>query len=123
MRTTLYALSLLILTVSLSGCQSLGWFTDEDEPDTTIYLNAKAPDPVDLEGSDWYTVTPENVEEKFERLRRKGTDEAFMCVDDTGFNNLATDMEKIQAYIVNLKAQLQAYKDFYEGEQEGSKEP
>lgn len=121
MKTILFALTLSLL-IPISGCKSLSWLEDESAPESKIYLNAKSPDPVELEGSKWYTVTPENAEKKFGELRRKGTDEAFICVDDTGFNNLSTDMEKLQALIKTLKDQLEAYKNFYEPAPKDSKE-
>ena len=117
-RSILYVLSLLILTTFLTSCstiQPLEVFKTEVERRP---LNLPLPAPAELEQVRWIIINRENAEEVFADLEKKNIDPVIIGLTDEDYENFRKNYAQIRAYMIKQNSIIDAYKEYYEGEQD-----
>ena len=117
-RSILFVLSLLILTTFLTSCstiQPLEVFKTEVERRP---LNLPLPAPAELEQVRWIIINRENAEEVFADLEKKNIDPVIIGLTDEDYENFRKNYAQIRAYMIRQNSIIDAYKDYYEGEQD-----
>ena len=120
-RSILFVLSLLILTTFLTSCstiQPLEVFKTEVERRP---LNLPLPAPAELEQVRWIIINRENAEEVFADLEKKNIDPVIIGLTDEDYENFRKNYAQIRAYMIKQNSIIDAYKDYYEGEQDDQK--
>jgi hypothetical protein len=120
-RSILYVLSLLILTTFLTSCstiQPLEVFKTEVERRP---LNLPLPAPAELEQVRWIIINRENAEEVFADLEKKNIDPVIIGLTDEDYENFRKNYAQIRAYMIKQNSIIDAYKEYYEGEQDDQK--
>lgn len=111
---------LILLLVALAGCSS-------NMPKTVSYQSAPIDrqqlilpkiDPLDLNDVDWYIVTPDNVEEVFEKLKNEKQELVFFAISEDGYEILAINNQKLLKLLNDQKATIGAYQKYYEDNEE-----
>lgn len=77
-------------------------------------LNIADPAPIEARELKWLVVTPENVDEVFNKLQEQNTDLVLFAITDDGYEQLALTMAEIRNYIAKQKAIIVQYKQYYE---------
>ena len=117
--------NLLILSLSsilLTGCSTFGLFGGPDVKEIEIKSQAveKTPlalsDPKPLKPKDiqWFVITPENQEQVFAELKEKRYSVVLYGLTDDDYQDLSMNLAKLRAFIMEQKAIIEAYKDYYE---------
>jgi hypothetical protein len=112
---------LILLTVPLiSGCSVFSW----GERVKPIEIQTKAvertplnlPQPTPLKGRavEWFVVTPENVDQVWERLREKKVDLVLFAITDDGYEELSISMAELRNFIAQQRSIIIKYKEYYE---------
>ena len=117
-RSILFVLSLLILTTFLTSCstiQPLEVFKTEVERRP---LNLPLPAPAELEQVRWIIINRENAEEVFLDLESKNIDPVIIGLTDEDYENFRKNYAQIRAYMIKQNKIIDAYKEYYESEQE-----
>jgi len=117
-RSILFVLSLLILTTLLTSCstiQPLEVFKTEVERRP---LNLPLPAPAELEQIRWIIINRENAEEVFTDLESKNIDPVIIGLTDEDYENFRKNYAQIRAYMIKQNTIIDAYKEYYESEQE-----
>jgi hypothetical protein len=117
-RSILFVLSLLILTTLLTSCstiQPLEVFKTEVERRP---LNLPLPAPAELEQVRWIIINRENAEEVFTDLESKNIDPVIIGLTDEDYENFRKNYAQIRAYMIKQNTIIDAYKEYYESEQE-----
>jgi hypothetical protein len=117
-RSILFVLSLLILTTFLTSCstiQPLEVFKTEVERRP---LNLPLPAPAELEQVRWIIINRENAEEVFTDLEKKNIDPVIIGLTDEDYENFRKNYAQIRAYMIKQNSIIDAYKEYYEGEQD-----
>ena len=117
-RSILFVLSLLILTTFLTSCstiQPLEVFKTEVERRP---LNLPLPEPAQLEQVRWIIINRENAEEVFADLEKKNIDPVIIGLSDEDYENFRMNYAQIRAYMIKQNKIIDAYKEYYEGEQD-----
>ena len=117
-RSILFVLSLLILTTFLTSCstiQPLEVFKTEVERRP---LNLPLPAPAELEQVRWIIINRENAEEVFLDLESKNIDPVIIGLTDEDYENFRKNYAQIRAYMIKQNTIIDAYKEYYESEQE-----
>jgi len=117
-RSILFVLSLLILTTFLTSCstiQPLEVFKTEVERRP---LNLPLPAPAELEQVRWIIINRENAEEVFADLEKKNIDPVIIGLTDEDYENFRKNYAQIRAYMIKQNSIIDAYKEYYEGEQD-----
>lgn len=114
-KSTVAALTLLILTTVLSSCsttpeviQYRGTPINRPElilPDTTT---------LDLRKVDFLIVTRDNIEEVFAELERTGQPIVLMSVTSDGYTALSLNIADILELVSQQKSVILAYRNYYE---------
>lgn len=63
---------------------------------------------------EWIIITPENVEESFERIQTLGRPLVLFGVTDKGYENIALNLSDLRAYLQQQQAIIAAYRNYYE---------
>ena len=71
-------------------------------------------DRLELEDTKFYVVTEENYAEVFAELTKKNYDPVIFGVTDDGFQILAVNNAKVLQLVMQQKAVIIAYKNYYE---------
>jgi ureidoglycolate hydrolase len=111
---------LLILSlVFVTGCSMFS----KREPEIVIKtklverepLGLEAPAPLRLKSPEWIIVTEVNLEELIEE-RKKNPDDfiAFYSLDETGYKQLAINMQELLRLVQEQKLIIVKYKEYYE---------
>ena len=114
-------LLLLILTTFLTSCstiQPLEVFKTEVERRP---LNLPLPAPAELEQVRWIIINRENAEEVFADLEKKNIDPVIIGLTDEDYENFRKNYAQIRAYMIKQNSIIDAYKEYYEGEQDDQK--
>jgi len=119
--------NLLILSLSsllISGC-SLNPFSGPEI--NTIEIQAKAverqplalkePKPVTPNKIEWFIITPENYEEVFAKMEKGKFDLVLYGLTDEDYQDLSSNLAKLRQYILQQKAIIAAYKEYYESDE------
>jgi hypothetical protein len=108
----LSAISIILL---LSGCASgVDIVETRSQEVERTHLNLPAADPLDLDEYEWFVITPDNAEELFEYLKRKGDNPVIFGLTDRGYEKLSIDFAKIRQHINTQRNILLQYKEYYE---------
>jgi len=78
-------------------------------------LGLEAPAPLRLKSPEWIIVTEVNLEELIEE-RKKNPDDfiAFYSLDETGYKQLAINMQELLRLVQEQKLIIVKYKEYYE---------
>lgn len=113
-------LSILTIPLLISGCSVFSW----GERVKPIEIQTKAvertplnlPEPTPLRGRavEWIVVTPENIDQVWERLREKKVDLVLFAITDDGYEELALSMAELRNFIAQQRSIIIKYKEYYE---------
>lgn len=108
-------IAIAVMLLVLSGCSL--FHTKPIEVSTTpverIPLVLPEADRIYKRDIKWIVITPENADEIFKALAKKGQPVALIGVTGDGYEVLTlSNADKLQL-IAQLKAQIAAYKDYY----------
>ena len=70
-------------------------------------------DPVKTRDVEWIVITPENYEQVFNDLAKKGKPIVLFGLTDKGYENLSLNLSDIRAYIQQQQAIILAYEGYY----------
>lgn len=119
--------STLPIILLISGCSVLGWNSGvkpiEVQTKAVERTRLNIPDPAPLKGrsTKWVVVTPENVNEVWEELRKQNVDLVLFAVTDDGYEELALTMAELRNYIAQQRAIIIKYREYYEPKTPDSK--
>lgn len=105
-------IAVLLTFIFLTGCNT-------DPIKVTTEAVEKAPivlpsvDQFETHSYSWIIVTPDNVEEVFKKLAKKGNSIALFAVTGKGYESLSLNASDTVKFIQQLKAQIEAYKKYY----------
>ena len=114
--------SLLCLALLSSGCSILNPFAPEPvkpvevitKAQERVPLNIPDPAPLELVGSKWIVITPENATDVWAGLDKEKSDLVIFGLSDDGYEQLAIDIARIRNYIQQQREITQKYRDYYE---------
>lgn len=70
-------------------------------------------DPIKARPVEWIIITRENYEQVFAKLEREGKNVVLFGVTDTGYENLALNLNDIRTHIQQKNAIIVAYQNYY----------
>ena len=114
-----------LLVVALTGCSLFPKVQQIETVKTAIEkpkLNLSDPDALKLKEVKWIVVTRENAEQIFAELEKSGKPIALFGMTTDSYEALALNMNDIKAYLVTQKQILIKYREYYEGETDGTEE-
>ena len=117
-RSTLFVLSLLILTTFLTSCSTIKPLEVYKTEVARQPLNLPLPEPAQLEEVRWIIINRENAEQVFADLEAKGIDPVLIGLTDENYENFRMNYAQIRAYMLKQNKIIDAYKEYYESEQE-----
>lgn len=108
--------------LTLSGCGFLNPFSRPEVKQVEIQTRAverarlNIPDPAAVKFGEirWRVVTPENVDAVFKELAEGNTDLVLFALTDDGYEQLATDLAELRAWIIRQKQVAEKYRQYYE---------
>jgi len=71
---------------------------------------------------EWLIITPENVEEVFQRIQTMGRPLVLFGITDRGYENIALNLSDLRAYLQQQKAILAAYESYYQKSEDAIEE-
>ena len=71
-------------------------------------------DSLRLRNIDWFLITPENAEERFQEIEQNGQSVVFFAVTADGYEELALNLGDIRAMIQQQQAIIAAYENYYQ---------
>lgn len=107
----------------ISGCASFWPFSNKPEVKEIqiqkkeverTRLNLPEPSPLKAREFTWVVVTPENIEEVWQKLKEQNIDLVLFALSDDGYQELAMTMAEVRNYIASQKAIIIKYKEYYE---------
>lgn len=107
----------------ISGCASFGLFGNKPEVKEIqiqkkeverTRLNLPEPPPLKAREFTWIVVTPENIDQVWEKLKEQNADLVLFALIDDGYQELAMTMAEVRNYIASQKAIIIKYKEYYE---------
>ena len=108
----------LISCLLLTGC---GTSLDiMSKPVERTPLTVPTPEPVVLKDIEWFVITQDTDGENqadavLNEVEKKYGEKSVFALSPKGYQDLAVNMAKIKALLLQYQANLQAYKDYYEG--------
>jgi hypothetical protein len=83
-------------------------------------LTVPTPEPVVLKDIEWFVITQETdganqSSAVLNEVEKKYGEKSVFALSPKGYQDLAVNMAKIKALLLQYQANLQAYKDYYEG--------
>lgn len=106
---------LLSTSILLSGCSL---FTRDLEilntPVERAQLDVSDPAPLSLEGVEFKVITPDTSKDAFDDAVKKGMKPVYIGLTPKQYEGLARNIEKIQGYVVEQKAIINSYRNYYE---------
>lgn len=114
-----------LLVVALTGCSLFPKVQQIETVKTAIEkpkLNLSDPDALKLKEVKWIVVTRDNAEQIFAELEKSGKPIALFGMTTDSYEALALNMNDIKAYLVTQKQILIKYREYYEGETDGTEE-
>ena len=109
-----------LLSLTLTGCGSFALFQKikpieiQTKPAERTPLNLPAPAPLSTKPVKWIVITPENMEEIWERIRVSGSDLVLFSITPEGYEQLSVDMLQIRQHIIKQNDVIVQYKKYYE---------
>lgn len=108
---------------SALGCLTLLLISACSKPVQEIQVSAKPvdkpelvlpyADPINTRDVEWVVITPDNFEEVFNDLAKKGQPVVLFALTDKGYENLSLNLSDIRAYIQQQQAIIIAYEGYY----------
>ncbi len=108
---------------SALGCLTLLLISACSKPVQEIQVSAKPvdkpelvlpyADPINTRDMEWVVITPDNFEEVFNDLAKKGQPVVLFALTDKGYENLSLNLSDIRAYIQQQQAIIIAYEGYY----------
>jgi len=109
--------------VNALGCLTLCLISACSKPVQEIKISAKPvdkpelvlpyADPIKARDVEWVIITPDNYEEVFNELAKKGQPIVLFGLTDKGYENLSLNLSDIRAYIQQQQAIIVAYEGYY----------
>lgn len=105
--------------LSLQGCALLAWnaikpVEIEKKAVERTRLNLPDPQPIKPSTPSWILITPQTQAKVWEELRAKNSDLVLFGLTDDGYEELATDMAQIRAFIQQQRDIINKYREYYE---------
>lgn len=99
----------------LSGCASTKPKRIEisAKPVTKPELVLPFADQLFMRKIEWVLITPENFEEKVERIRKSGRPVVFFALTDKGYENISLNFSDVRSFIQQQNAIIVAYENYY----------
>lgn len=63
---------------------------------------------------EWVIITPDNVEEVFDKAKERGRPLVYFGLTDKGYENIALNLSDLRAYLQQQKAIIAAYENYYQ---------
>lgn len=114
--------TILLLVTSLSGCASFSIFGGEDVKPIEVVtvaeertpLNLPDPTPLSAKDIEWVVVTPENIDEIFEKLNKDGQNVVLFALTEDGYQQISVQFAEARNYILQQRLILMKYREYYE---------
>jgi hypothetical protein len=84
------------------------------KPVEKVPLNLEQPQPLKPKQIDWFVITPENQEEVFAKLKEKKFSVVLYGLTDDDYKDLSENLAKLRSFILQQKAIIESYKEYYE---------
>lgn len=108
---------------SALGCLTLLLISACSKPVQEIQISAKPvdkpelvlpyADPINTRDVEWVVITPDNFEQVFNELAKKGQPIVLFGLTDKGYENLSLNLSDVRAYIQQQQAIIIAYEGYY----------
>ena len=105
---------LMIPLLGITGCATTKTVKVLSEPVNSVALNPPNIRDLELQGIRWYIVTPDNIDEVFKELEDQNKDVVLFGITDDGYKGLALNLAQIRELLLQQKAIIEAYKEYYE---------
>lgn len=105
---------LMIPLLGITGCATTKTVKVLSEPVNSVALNPPNIRDLELQGVRWFIVTPENIDEVFKELEDQNKDVVLFGITDDGYKGLALNLAQIRELLLQQKAIIDAYKEYYE---------
>ena len=105
---------LMIPLLGITGCATTKTVKVLSEPVNSVALNPPNIRNLELQGIKWFIVTPENIDEVFKELEDQNKDVVLFGITDDGYKGLALNLAQIRELLLQQKAIIDAYKEYYE---------
>jgi hypothetical protein len=105
---------LMIPLLGITGCATTKTVKVLSEPVNSVALNPPNIRDLELQGIKWFIVTPENIDEVFKKLEDQNKDVVLFGITDDGYKGLALNLAQIRELLLQQKAIIEAYKEYYE---------
>ena len=113
-RSSLLIALLMIPLLGITGCATTKTVKVLSEPVNSVALNPPNIRDLELQGVRWFIVTPENIDEVFKELEDQNKDVVLFGITDDGYKGLALNLAQIRELLLQQKAIIDAYKEYYE---------
>jgi len=113
-RSSLLVALLMIPLLGITGCATTKTVKVLSEPVNSVALNPPNIRDLELQGVKWFIVTPENIDEVFKELKDQNKDVVLFGITDDGYKGLALNLAQIRELLLQQKAIIEAYKEYYE---------
>ena len=113
-RSSLLVALLMIPLLGITGCATTKTVKVLSEPVNSVALNPPNIRDLELQGIKWFIVTPENIDEVFKKLEDQNKDVVLFGITDDGYKGLALNLAQIRELLLQQKAIIEAYKEYYE---------
>jgi hypothetical protein len=113
-RSSLLVALLMIPLLGITGCATTKTVKVLSEPVNSVALNPPNIRDLELQGVRWFIVTPENIDEVFKELEEQNKDVVLFGITDDGYKGLALNLAQIRELLLQQKAIIDAYKEYYE---------
>ena len=113
-RSSLLVALLMIPLLGITGCATTKTVKVLSEPVNSVALNPPNIRNLELQGIKWFIVTPENIDEVFKELEDQNKDVVLFGITDDGYKGLALNLAQIRELLLQQKAIIEAYKEYYE---------
>ena len=105
---------LMIPLLGITGCATTKTVKVLSQPVNSVALNPPNIRDLELQGVRWFIVTPENIDEVFKELEDQNKDVVLFGITDDGYKGLALNLAQIRELLLQQKAIIDAYKEYYE---------
>lgn len=112
-------LAIIVVSMNLQGCALLAWnaikpVEIQKKAVERTPLNLADPQPLKPSVPQWIIITPENQAQVFADLKAKNIDIVLFALTDDGYEELATDIAQIRAFIAQQREIIIKYREYYE---------
>lgn len=110
----LNALGCLTVLTLVSACSSKPATIDisarpVDKPELVL----PDADPISARDVEWTVVTPDNIDEVFQKLSNEGRPVVFFALTDKGYENLSLNLNDLRTFIEQQNTIIAAYQKYY----------